>query len=193
MRVYPRVTGDALGLAATVDVKTEATEDRLAALFDVHHQRLYRLARRLTATADDAKDVVQETFLRVAKTAASVPYGASSEEAWLVRILVNVCRDGWRRRATRRHAVPHDLVGGNPAIVPSPEAAVIAHTLIWNALRTLPPRRRAAIVLYELEGAAIPDIARMLGISAVTVRWHLSRGRRDLARAIGRSKEHGHG
>ena len=39
---------------------------------------------------------------------------------------------------------------------------------------------------YELEGAAIPEIARMLRIAPVTVRWHLSAGRRDLARAIRR-------
>ena len=48
----------------------------------------------------------------------------------------------------------------------------------------LPPRCRAIIVMYELEGLAIPAIAALLGISAITVRWHLSVGRRDLARAL---------
>jgi predicted transcriptional regulator len=40
-------------------------------------------------------------------------------------------------------------------------------------------------VLYELEGKTIPAIATLLGVTAVTVRWHLSRGRKDLARIIG--------
>jgi DNA-directed RNA polymerase specialized sigma24 family protein len=40
------------------------------------------------------------------------------------------------------------------------------------------------VVLYELEGTAIPAIAKLLGVTAVTVRWHLSRGRRELAGII---------
>ena len=47
--------------------------------------------------------------------------------------------------------------------------------MVWQALARLPPRRRTIVVLYELEGAAIPDIAKLLGVTAVTVRWHLSR------------------
>jgi DNA-directed RNA polymerase specialized sigma24 family protein len=38
--------------------------------------------------------------------------------------------------------------------------------------------------MYELEGVTVPAIARQLGVSAVTVRWHLSMGRRELAAAI---------
>ena len=45
--------------------------DRLAALFDAHHDRLYRLARRLAPTADDALDLVQEAFLKAARCCKS--------------------------------------------------------------------------------------------------------------------------
>ncbi len=65
-----------------------------------------------------------------------------------------------------------------------PEAALIAKSAVWQALDALPPRRRAIVVMYELEGLAIPAIAALLGISAITVRWHLSMGRRDLAGAL---------
>jgi DNA-directed RNA polymerase specialized sigma24 family protein len=44
------------------------------------------------------------------------------------------------------------------------------------------------IVLHELEGASAATIATLLGITSVTVRWHLARGRRDLARALATSK-----
>ena len=47
----------------------------LARLFDTHHARLYSLARRMTASADAARDVVQETFLRGARAPHSIPYG----------------------------------------------------------------------------------------------------------------------
>jgi DNA-directed RNA polymerase specialized sigma24 family protein len=69
--------------------------ERLTALFDVHHARLYRLARRLAPSTDDALDLVQETFLRAAQFPKSVPVGATDEEAWLVRVLVNIRRDQW--------------------------------------------------------------------------------------------------
>ncbi len=78
-----------------------AARDRLAALFDAHHQRLYRLARRLVPTTDDALDLVQETFLRAARTPTSIPAGIGDEQAWLVRVLVNIRRDQWRKARVR--------------------------------------------------------------------------------------------
>jgi len=167
-----------------VPVETETGETRLATLFETHHPRLYRLARRLMPSADDARDLVQETYLRVARSPQSVPEGMPAEEAWLVRILVNLCRDGWRRKATRARVNDDDLAAAQVRAPSSQEAAYVARATIWRALRALPPRRRAAIVLHELEGAGIAEIAGLLGVSSVTVRWHLSRGRRDLARVI---------
>jgi DNA-directed RNA polymerase specialized sigma24 family protein len=62
---------------------------------------------------------------------------------------------------------------------------MVAHAIVWQALDRLPPRRRAILVMYELEGASIPAIAALLGVAAVTVRWHLMVGRREMARALG--------
>jgi RNA polymerase sigma-70 factor (ECF subfamily) len=104
-------------------------------------------------------------------------------------VLINVCRDGWRKRAGRRRLDAQHLGETRGLAEANPEAAVIARTVVWQALQQLPPRRRAAIVLYELEGVAMADIARVLGVSAVTVRWHLSRGRHELARIIGGRRE----
>jgi len=153
---------------------------RLAGMFDAHHQRLYRLARRLTPGAEEARDLVQETFLRAARALDSIPAG--KEEAWLVRVLVNIRRDEWRRGARKQRLDPEAGAHAAPAL--NQEAALIAKTTVWRALEQLPPRRRAIIVMYELEGVAIPAIAALLGVNAVTVRWNLSRGRKDMARWI---------
>jgi len=191
LAVYAGVTGEAVavpvsGIPAEVTAEVAAADPavRLASLFDTHHERLYRLARRLSGHADDARDLVQETFLRAARSPASVPVGAASEEAWLVRVLINICRDEWRRRAVRTRFDPIHAADSVARPASDQETALVAHATVWRALCTLAPRRRAIIVLYELEGTAIPAIARLLGVSPVTVRWHLSLGRRELARAV---------
>jgi RNA polymerase sigma-70 factor, ECF subfamily len=185
--VYASVTGEAVAVplsGAPAEAYAASSAARLAALFDAHHERLYRLARRLASDSEEARDLVQETFLRAARSPASVPQGPASEEAWLVRVLINVGRDGWRRRAVRTRLDPALAVEAAPQTSTSHEAALIARTTVWNALSRLGPRRRAIIVMYELEGAAIPAIAKLLGVAPVTVRWHLSLGRRQLARMI---------
>jgi RNA polymerase sigma factor (sigma-70 family) len=156
--------------------------DRLSALFEAHADRLYRLARRLVPGADDALDLLQETFLKAARSPESIPHGPRDEEAWLVRVLVNIRRDQWRKDSVRRrHEVElsHATVQHDDA-----ETAFLIRTTVWRALDHLPPRRRAVVVMYEIEGLTMASIASLLGISAITVRWHLSRGRRELARQL---------
>jgi len=172
-----------LPIAAALPATLSASStERLATLFDAHNERLYRLARRMVATADDALDLVQETFLRAARAPRSIPTGFADEEAWLVRVLVNIQQDRWRKAAVRRR---YDDDKVSLAVVQTdPEAALVAHAAVWSALDALPPRRRAVVVMHELEGLTVNDIASALRITAITVRWHLSRGRQDLARAL---------
>jgi RNA polymerase sigma-70 factor (ECF subfamily) len=170
-------------LASSLETARMDQARRLEELFDAHHQRLYRLARRLSASHDDARDLVQETYLRAAQRLNSVPVGTSSEEAWLVRVLINLCRDRWRQQAVRQR-VPASAYA-MPTTTPSGEAAAIARSTIWRALQLLSPRRRAVVIMCELEGLSIASVARTLGVTGVTARWHLSRGRKDLARVIG--------
>ena len=163
-------------------VAVESKAERLAMLWELHHERLYRLARRLAPSLEDALDLVQETFLRAAGRPGSIPVGHSQEEAWLVRVLVNIRRDQWRKTSVLARRGVGALIGTE---VRDPEPAFIAKAAVWQALDILTPRRRAVVVLYELEGLAIPAIAALLGISPITVRWHLARGRRNLKLALG--------
>jgi RNA polymerase sigma-70 factor (ECF subfamily) len=148
---------------------------RLTSLFQTHSDRVYRLARRLSPTADDALDLMQETFVRAAQRLERVPTGAAAERAWLCRVLVNVRKDEWRRQAVRQRAIV-------PASTesPDPHSAYVERATVWRALDALAPRRRAVVTLFELDGLSVRDIAVLLGISPVTVRWHLSRGRKEL-------------
>ena len=182
--VYAGVLGNVVEIELAGGSLEAEDASKLAELFDAHHQRLYRLARRLTSSPDDARDIVQDTFLRAARSPRSIPAGRSAQEAWLVRVLTNLCRDRWRQRGTRQRLdSTHHAVSAS-AIAPRFDDALLARETVWNALGALDPRRRAVIVLYELEGIGVGEVARLLGIAQVTVRWHLSRGHRELAKHI---------
>ena len=181
--VYEDMSGQpSLRLAAS-DAPSRERTDRLAALFDAHEDRLYRLARRLSSSADHARDLVQETFLRAATALRSVPAGAASEEAWLVRVLINIRRDEWRKHHVRTRATV--FLRTTPAAAGSDaETALMTRRAVWTALDTLAPRRRAIVVMHEIDGMGVEAIAALLGVRVMTVRWHLSIARRDLRRAL---------
>ncbi|HEX9945317.1 MAG TPA: sigma-70 family RNA polymerase sigma factor [Thermoanaerobaculia bacterium] len=157
----------------------QTATERLARLFDAHQERLFRLARRLAADREEARDLVQEAFLRAARRPASIPEGDQPGEAWLVRTLVNLCRDRHRRVSvrSRAHASLKRAEGDRGKL----EDAVVARATVQAALGRLSPRRRAAIVLHEIEGVPVREVARLLGVAEVTVRWHLLAARRELA------------
>jgi RNA polymerase sigma-70 factor (ECF subfamily) len=170
-------------VAVPLDAPADERRDRLAALFDAHEDRLYRLARRLTANPDEARDLVQDTFIRVARSWRSVPTGAAREEAWLVRVLVNIRRDEWRKTAVRKRAAVTLRAEVEPGPA-TPESVLIARQSVWTALDRLHPRRRAILVMHEIEGVTVTRIASCLGVNTMTVRWHLSMARRELRAAL---------
>ena len=144
-------------------------------LFDAHHARLYALALRLTWDADEARDMVQECFMRVI-TRGRLPEDETGRERWLVRIVVNLCRDRARRTAVRRTLTPAPPEPGMPD--PALDAAV------RDAVLALPVRQRAVVVLHEIEGRTLAEVARLLGIAAVTARWHLHAARKTLREVL---------
>ena len=155
---------------------------RLEELFDKHHQRLFRLALRLGETEEDARDAVQETYLRAARRERALPRKAAEAEAWLVKVLVNIVRDGRRRARVRAASAP--LLASRDVLPAQHGERVVARRSLEAALADLPTRRRACIVLRELEGLEVREIARLLGVAQVTVRWHLVAARKDLARRL---------
>jgi RNA polymerase sigma-70 factor (ECF subfamily) len=169
--------------AVTPALAGDTPRERLARLFEAQHQRLFRLALRLAHDAEEARDLVQEAFLRVARRPQAALESDRDGEALLVRVLVNLCRDRHRRQVVRER-------GGAPASAPpsDAESQTVARDAVRRALATLPARRRAVVVMAELEERSTEEIAALLGISRVTVRWHLAAARKALRRYFGEEK-----
>ena len=158
----------------------EDPRDRLERLFDRHHLRLYRFALRMTRGDDEALDLVQEAFVRAAREHRKLPADDARAGAWLVRVIVNLLHDRYRRQRVREafrigHAAAphHDFT-----------TAIDARSAVRAAIAQLPPRQRAIIVLHELEDHSIAEIASELGVANVTVRWHLSAARKRLSELL---------
>ena len=163
---------------------TMASRDHaLDGLFERHHESHWRLALRLVGNPEIAKDLVQETFLRALDR--RLPDDLRSAEAWLVRTLVNLSRDRYRRLAVRRRHRDRETRGaGANAVGAGHEDSVVARLTIERGLDRLTPRRRAVLVLHDLEGLEPKRIGRLLGLRPPTVRWHLAAARRELTRLL---------
>jgi RNA polymerase sigma-70 factor (ECF subfamily) len=169
----------ALTLEGQDTVSSDDTRaETIGKLFDLHHTRLYRLALRMTRGDDEARDLVQECFLRAIE-AGFVPNDETRGERWLVRVLVNLCRDRARRGAVR-HSHARDT-RSEEAFAPSHPGLDAA---VRDAVAALPARQRAVVVFHEIEGRTLAEAAQLMGIAAVTARWHLHAALRTLRKEL---------
>ena len=147
---------------------------------------VYNLARRLTRTAADAEDLVQETYLRAwqAWRARRRPRRAAP---WLAAICLNLARDAARRQARRPATLPEGALAGRPAQVDVAEQAVrlVLRRHAEAALDALPDEQRIAIVLMDLCGLTAAEAASVTGSPRGTVLARVHRGRKTLAQLIG--------
>ncbi len=155
---------------------------------------IYALAYRTIGREDDARDVVQETFLRAFRGLGGFR-GQAKFSSWLYRITLNLCRD-WIRRQRRTPVVlaPDgvDLVelAGEGEGVESLDDKVARKDLseaVARAMKLLPEEQRAAIVLKEYHGLTFQEIAELLGCPLSTVKTRLYQGLTVLRKELERN------
>ncbi len=152
-------------------------------LVRAHLRRARAVAARLMRHPEDADDLVQEAFLRaLEKIETFDPSRAFGP--WLVRILTNIGLDVHRRRAVRPEADGNsEIASSAPTPYQAAERSEIRERFD-RALAELPPRQRLIVWWFEVDGLDSAEIAESMGISQVTVRWHLHQGRRTLRAAL---------
>ncbi len=161
-----------------------------AELVKRHSRACFRLAAKTLGNAEDAEDVVQETFTRVYQ---SLPRfrGDASFLTWALRITHHLAHDhlrGRRRRsAAIEPAVEAPQEAPDRAAGPARESAARDDAAALRiALDLLPVRQKTALFLKVWEGLPYTEIARVLGTTVGAARVYLSLARRELRRRLAR-------
>ena len=164
-----------------------------------YHQMVYGLALRLMGDIEEARDVTQETFLKVFRHLAGFREEAGLK-TWIYRITINQAsnRKRWWRRRKKDWTVSLDQsVSSNDDSLKigdtlrdcrqTPEQQAIAHQRdkqLMLALGQLKHDYRVAVVLRDIEGLSYEEIAETLAISLGTVKSRIARGREDLRQRL---------
>jgi RNA polymerase sigma-70 factor (ECF subfamily) len=149
-----------------------------------HRDRLWAVAVRTLADREEAADALQDALLS-AHRAAPRFRGDSAVTTWLHRIVVNSCLDRIRRRKAQP-TVP--LPDGGPARGADLAAPAVDHDtvlVVREALAQLPVDQRTAIVLVDLQGYSVAEVAAILEVAEGTVKSRCARGRARLAVLLG--------
>lgn len=177
-----------LGRAANGDTRA------FRELVERHQRRANSVAYGLVRNPEDAREVVQEAFIRVFRHRAEFA-GQASFSTWLYRIVVNLSIDLLRKRSPGKavefdesvdtDGAPDELLprreGGDPFATLDRKRLVAA---MHVALEQLPPYHRAVILLRELEGLSYEEMAETLEVSKGTIMSRLFHARRKMQKLL---------
>lgn len=171
--------------------------DRYAELVDRHQDLALRLAYQMLGNAEDAKDASQEAFVSAYRSLKRFRSG-SSFSTWFYRIVVNTCKDVYRRQARRPRTVAS--VGDNalsngtswfvdakdPSDDPSRQLAnQELGRRLTGAIGALPMKQRTAFVLHHLHGLKLEEVAAVMRCRVGTVKTHIFRANDQLRQQLG--------
>ena len=176
--------------AALVEALRREDPEAPTTLVETYGDRVYRLARRITGSNEDAEEVAQDALWTAARKIGSFK-GESAFGSWLYRITANAAYMKLRSRRAKANEIALDDV--LPALdeegrhfepmddwssrVDEQALQGELREVLEGAIAALPPDYRTAVVLHDIEGLSNPDIAETLGISLPAVKSRIHRSR----------------
>jgi RNA polymerase sigma-70 factor (ECF subfamily) len=150
--------------------------------------RVFGLAYHYTAQAEDARDLTQDVFVRVYQNLALIP-GEAGCLPWIIRIARNACIDHLRRRKARPPLwdLPAEELFDLRSTDQNPEEAhleAVRKTMVHRALQELTDLNREVILLKEIQGLGLEEIAAILDVPVGTVKSRSNRARLELAQKL---------
>ena len=156
----------------------QGDERALASLVERYAVRIHAFLTRVTGDRDDADDLLQDTWMRVARGARGFD-APRLVRPWLYGIAVNLARDLHRRRAVRLRAVQHGNVGARES---APIFRPVERIDMRERLTRLPERLREVLLMRYFDGLDEAEMAEALGIPRGTVKSRLHGALRELRR-----------
>ncbi len=148
-------------------------------LIHSYQQMVHSLTYRMTGSLTDAEDLTQETFIHAFQQLGSFRQ-ESRFSSWLYRISLNLCLN-WQKSTIRREKAYREFAestfetgNGNSHVAQN----------VQEALLSLKPKQRAAVVLTVIKGLNHAEAGRVLGCSETTVSWRVFTARRKLKRVL---------
>lgn len=154
-------------------------------LFRREYARVNATVYRVMGNTRDSDDLVQETFIAVFRGLARFR-GESKLSTWIDRIAVRVV---YQHLSTKKPTVPLEAIGDIEDTSAATEDKAHAREglrRLYAALADLSPEQRTAFALFAIDGRSIADVAKLTGVSIVTAKLRIWRGRRELARRAAR-------
>ena len=152
----------------------DLTHAKLSTLVEEHGRDLQHFLTRRMGCAETAKDLVQDTFLRMLQ--ASPGQALLNPRAFLFRIATNLVIDHHRRQQHRTTLSDTDLPADAPDPCPSVEAVVLSKqqvSLLKKSIEELPPKCRQVFILIKFHHLTHCEVSAHLGISQSTVVKHM--------------------
>ncbi len=169
----------------------EGDADAFDVLFDRHGRRAYHLARSLVRRDDVAEEILQESFLAVARQGGKYrPRGRF--RGWLLRIVRNRCLNWLAADRARREALERSRLQPSHRPTSTPHEAMVCDELsdwLMREIEQLPLKYREVLVLHAYERLSYRELAEVLDLPINTVKTYLHRARGRLARRLETSRE----
>lgn len=170
------------GLAATTEVVTVGHENSFEDYVRASGPRLKRLAFLLTGDLTEAEDLLQAAYAKAMPHWRRIS-GYDVPDAYMRRVMVSIRTSWWRRHRGRERLVPDIPEPGSR--VAGVGDAVVDHLVLLDALRALPDRQRAAVVLRHWCDLSEAETAETMGCSVGTVKSSTSKGLAHLRASLG--------
>ena len=164
--------------ATLVEAAKRGDPEAFEALIEQTHKAVYGLVFRLVGNHDDAADVMQETYLRIWRSLRSYR-GDAAFATWAYRIAANAAMTHLKRRG--REAEPVDPAGLAPLERPVQADEQLDGETLDGALARLPAAMRTVLVMKDVYGFSLAEIAKQVGATEGAVKVRVFRARRRLA------------
>ena len=184
--------------ADTIRAVLDGDIDRYAELVDRYQQQAIRIAFGFLGNYEDARDVSQDAFVSAYRSLGRFR-GTAQFSTWLFRIIVNKCKDAYRRSARQPRALLHvgepvaESDEGSGLFVDAPDPSAGPGDALANrelsrrlttAIEALPMKQRTAFLLHHVQGLSLEEAASVMGCRLGTVKSHIFRATAALQRQL---------